>query len=98
MEDQAVRTTSEADIEKLKKEIEGQKLLLDFNLQKNIKILGFILLIVIIILALIALVFSFLAYPDFRENIATILANNIVTAFIGILILLGITPNNKENQ
>ena len=87
---------SQEDIEKIKANLEVQKLLQDYTYSNRIRFLGFMLLVVIVLLGLTALIYSYVYYPDFRQNIASVLANNIVAAFIGLLVILNIYPRKDR--
>lgn len=88
---------SQEDIEKIKANLEVQTLILNYTYSTRVRLLGFILLVIIVLLGLAALVYSYIYYPDFRQNIASVLANNIVAAFIGLLVILNIYPKNDKS-
>ena len=67
----------------------------EYELNRNTKWAAFWVLLLIVILALIALVYSFIFVPDFRNQIAAIFVNNLISAIIVVGGILGITRKSK---
>lgn len=89
---------SAEEYERFHHQLKARKEFDEYEISKSTKWAAFWILLIIIVLALVALVYSFVFIPDFRDQIAQIFVNNLVSAIIVIAGILGITRKTTEKS